>query len=693
MPGRDRGGTRVRGRFAAGAAGVAVLLALAALVLAYGDRAFLRPGPFADRATAALHDPAVQTYVADHLTDAVVRSGTGDLVVLRPLVRATAGGVVGGQAFSSLFRRAVLDAHRSVVEGHADTLRVQVADVGVLMAAVLERLAPGPARGVRAERAATVLSWHPDGAVPAAVRTARHLTGAAWLVALLAVLAAAGALWISPRRRRTARMLGAGLAGGGLTVVALVTVGGALVRQAAPEGSAGAVGALWSAFLGGLRVQAFLLAGAGAVCAVAAGWDGSLAPVTSPRGRLLGHAALILAGVAIILEPGAALRVAAVAAGLYLLVRGVSGVLGVVAGASPRGGQRLRLVPAGLAVVALGVAGAVLATGGGDEAPPPVAIECNGHVALCDRPLNDVALAATHNSYGSVTLPHFLFGQQDGTIADQLRYGVRGLLIDTYHGTAFGREVRTDLERLPKLDVARRELGAPAVDAALRIRSRLGSRSGGRPGIFLCHGFCEVGAVPLPSALADLRTFLVSHPGEVVVVVNQDEGVSPADIERAFSGAGLLDLVYRGPPGPFPTLREMVDSGRRLVVLAENDAGTVRWYHLAYARALQETPFGFRKPAQLTDPAKLAASCRPNRGTGSAPLFLLNHWIDTPPVPRPSLAAVVNAREPLLARAEACRRIRRRIPNLVAVDFYRRGDLLGVVDALNGVGHTVTRSG
>ena len=299
--------------------------------------------------------------------------------------------------------------------------------------------------------------------------------------------------------------------------------------------------------------------------------------------------------------------------------------------------------------------------------------------------LNDVSLAATHNSMASVTVPHWLFGQQDGTIEDQLNHGIRGLLIDTYYGFAQPGGVRTDLESLPKLKTAEQELGAPAVNAALRIRSRLGSGSEGKPGIFLCHGFCELGAVALASALADLRSFLVSNPGEVVVIINQDEGVPPSDIERAFAKAGLLDLVYRGPLGPFPTLRAMIDSDQRLVVMAENDAGAVAWYHLAYEHALQETPFRFKDAAALTDSGKLTASCQPNRGSGSAPLFLLNHWVDTTPTPRPSLAAIVNARAALLTRAQACRRIRGRLPNLVAVDFYRRGDVLGVVNTLNGV--------
>jgi hypothetical protein len=40
----------------------------------------------------------------------------------------------------------------------------------------------------------------------------------------------------------------------------------------------------------------------------------------------------------------------------------------------------------------------------------------------------------------------------------------------------------------------------------------------------------------------------------------------------------------------------------------------------------------------------------------------------------------------LLTRARRCQEIRHRLPNLVAVDFFRRGDVLGVVDALNRVG-------
>ncbi len=682
-----------RRRVAAALSGVAVLLAVLALVLSYLGRSVLRPGPFADRAVATLRDPAVQADLADRLTAAVTSLRGGDLVAVRPVIRSVAGGIVGGDAFAALFRAAVLEAHAAVVQRSGGRFLLTTGDLGVLVQGVLERFAPTAARTIPSDRASTLLTLRPGRGVLDLVHLARRVYTAAWVLAVLALLTAGAAGMISPQRRRTAWLLGVGLLAGGLTVVLLVTVGTAIAEQAAPSGLGAAAGAVWASFLGGLRVQALLLAAAGAICAaVACGQLRRVAGMTASR--LAGSLALVAAGALILLEPGAALSVAVTSAGLYVLYRGVAGALSALAGqsrkrspAAAQAPRRLgRYVPATVAVIAAGCLVAVIAAGGGDEAPTLTPVTCNGYAALCNRSLNDVSLAATHNSMASVTVPRWLFGQQDGTIEDQLNHGIRGLLIDTYYGFAQPGGVRTDLESLPKLKTAEQELGAPAVNAALRIRSRLGSGSEGMPGIFLCHGFCELGAVTLASALADLRSFLVSNPGEVVVIINQDEGVAPSEIERAFAKAGLLDLVYRGPLGPFPTLRAMIDSDQRLVVMAENDAGAVAWYHLAYEHALQETPFRFKDAAALTDSGALAASCQPNRGPGSAPLFLLNHWVDTTPAPRPSLAAIVNARAVLLARAQACRRIRGRLPNLVAVDFYRRGDVLGVVNTLNGVG-------
>jgi len=127
----------------------------------------------------------------------------------------------------------------------------------------------------------------------------------------------------------------------------------------------------------------------------------------------------------------------------------------------------------------------------------------------------------------------------------------------------------------------------------------------------------------------------------------------------------------------------MVAQNQRLVLMAENNPGGAPWYHPAYEGITEETPYAFTRVPQLTDPARRKASCEPNRGPEGAPIFLVNHWITTDPVPLPSNASEVNAYRPLLARLKKCERVRDHLTNLVSVNFYLRGDLFKVVDKLN----------
>src|ERR1700683_3132175 len=103
---------------------VLVVLVIFALVLFYSGRALLRPQPFADRAVAALRQPAVSDEVADRLADAVVGAGSGDLATVRPLIRAATGSIVSSPAFLALLRRAVFQAHVAVVRGDDHTMAV-----------------------------------------------------------------------------------------------------------------------------------------------------------------------------------------------------------------------------------------------------------------------------------------------------------------------------------------------------------------------------------------------------------------------------------------------------------------------------------------------------------------------------------------------------------------------------------------
>jgi hypothetical protein len=344
-------------------------------------------------------------------------------------------------------------------------------------------------------------------------------------------------------------------------------------------------------------------------------------------------------------------------------------------------------VAAGLVAVALiAVAvGAFVGTGGASTAAPAPGA-CEGNSALCDRPLDAVALPATHNSM-SVPLPGWFSSEQDHPIAQQLRDGIRGLLIDTHYADKLpDGKLRTYVGDPKQLRAQAQQDGVSpdAIDAALRTRERLGFKGKGTRGIYLCHSFCELGGTTLDSALGDLHDFMVANPDAVVVVINQDY-ITPADFVAAVDKAGLGAMAYTGPTGEgqWPTLQQMIDSNQRVVFLAENHAGAAPWYHLAYKDITEETPYAFSKPAQLTNPTLVAASCKPNRGPQKAPIFLVNHWITTDPIPLPSNAAKVNAYRPLIRRLRECERIRHHIPNLVAVNFYRQGDLQRAVNTLN----------
>jgi hypothetical protein len=218
-------------------------------------------------------------------------------------------------------------------------------------------------------------------------------------------------------------------------------------------------------------------------------------------------------------------------------------------------------------------------------------------------------------------------------------------------------------------------LGKEGVDAAFRIRARLIGKPEGERRIYLCHGFCEFGALDLVTVFRSMRDFLRANPREVVIVVVQDEDVRPDDLARAAEQSGLAELVYRGPvTGPWPTLGEMIERHQQVLIVAENRAGGAPWLHPAF-EVFQETPYDVRTATSF--------SCQPWRGATRGTLFQLNHWITRVPAPRPSDAAIVNAYDFLMPRARSCMRERHKLPNLIAVDFYRTGDLLAVVDELN----------
>ena len=105
-----------------------------------------------------------------------------------------------------------------------------------------------------------------------------------------------------------------------------------------------------------------------------------------------------------------------------------------------------------------------------------------------------------------------------------------------------------------------------------------------------------------------------------------EDHVQPEDAVAVLEASHLADRAYTWVPGtPPPTLREMIKKKKNVLIMAEHHGGVRPWYQAAYDRILQDTPYQFDSLTALEAPA----SCAPGRGPASAPLLLVNHWLDT----------------------------------------------------------------
>jgi hypothetical protein len=687
-----------------------VLAALSALALAtaalltYAEHTVFSSDAFADRAAATLDAQPVRNAAARRLTDVVV-GARPDLVALRPIVELGARAVVGTPQFRSLVRRAALDAHRSAFDAEARELTFQIRDAGLLAGDVVRRVSPRVADRMPT-RVITRVARIKGGLHGFMLRLAEHADRARtakWIALALALVLAVGALAVTDSRRASVLRLGLSVAGVGVLVALAAALGPALAADSVGSADRDAVRAALDVWLGPITAWAVAACVAGLVVALAAAAVVRPIPVRAllrrvrstvaapPRNRLerVVRAGLaIVAGTAMVLWPRAVLGAVIVALGALLVLAAVAELLALAAGPAPAPVPRPRVpgVPRGVRVGAVALlataAVAVAALLAGGEGPAVARVgRCNGHAALCDRRVDQVAFLMTHNAMAVPDEPGWLFATQDAGIPKQLDDGVRGLMIDTQYGISTPRGVATQItgENTSRAKLVA-EVGEDFVATAERIGRRIGRNPKGKQEIFLCHTLCEVGATRAIEALRGVHRFLVRHPEEVVVLSIQDE-TSAADTAQVIRASGLVDEVYLGGARrPWPTLRELVDRDERVIVLAENHAGGAPWIHHQPA-VVQETPFLFRSVAALGAPS----SCEPNRGGTAGSLLLINHWVDTPPAPRVSIAREVNAHDFLAPRVAHCRETRGMLPNFISVDFYRQGDAARVVDELNRV--------
>ncbi|MEP7159683.1 MAG: hypothetical protein ABI746_01130, partial [Dermatophilaceae bacterium] len=224
---------------------------------------------------------------------------------------------------------------------------------------------------------------------------------------------------------------------------------------------------------------------------------------------------------------------------------------------------------------------------------------CNGFAQLCDRAYNDVAYPSSHNSMSAADQPGWYLAEQPTGLIGQLDAGIRTLLIDSWYGqaTTTGHVTNAAKDKAKGLAQAKADFGPGAVESALRLRNAVSGQPTGPVEPYLCHGVCDIGATTWEPVMADVHDWMKAHPREVVTFFIEDS-VSAADTAALFEKAGLLPYVATHQVGrPWPTLGQMVDSGKRLVVLMQEDGGGARdpWLMQGWDQA-QDTNYDAKTP-------------------------------------------------------------------------------------------------
>ena len=325
---------------------LASLAIVLALVTAYVRHAAVDSDQFANRATVALRDSSVRSLIAQKLTDEVILKNKADLIAARPIIESVASDVVGGRAFTNLFRKAVRDVHRALFKRDQNTVTLTIADVGAVLAAALEQVRPELARELGSTERVELVERNIGSLSATLADIAERVQLLAVLLLVLSLALVAGALLLSRDRRQTVVELGVGAAVAGvLLVVAYSALRSIAVDQVDGPDEQAAARAVWDAFLGDLRTAAWILAACGVVVAAAAASlieprpfgrplrvavDWLAREPRRPAYRVLRGAALVAAGVVVLLARDAVVALLVSALGIYLIYEGVSAVLRLV---------------------------------------------------------------------------------------------------------------------------------------------------------------------------------------------------------------------------------------------------------------------------------------------------------------------------------------------------------------------------
>lgn len=605
-------------------------LLVAGLIAGHVSRQVLNQDAFAGHVQTIRKSDEVSSAAGKFVTAELLKANP-DLVAIRPLIEAVAVGVIRSDRLDEPTRQAARTTIGLLTTSHPAEISLTLPTSNVAVTAALQHIVPHVV-SPETKSSITLLATKTSATVTTISETSRRVRVAAWLLPLVAALCFAVAIALATDRRKAVTQVGRSMFVGAFVLATALLLAWLYLRGIESDTVGRAtIKVLWSSVMNPLWWSVLALAGV---------------------------------AVGVVKLTGATLvpRVPVVTDSVHWV----------------RQRNPIAVGAFGTVVVALGF---IFFGSSSDSsiAAPALGTVCNGHAELCDRPYNDVAYATTHNAMSVASSPGWFIPEQADPIPTQLDQGVRGLLIDVWPGRDAGGVTvtasdRTNLAR----QIIRQDFGAAALTAAAQYSNARAGSPSGPTSLYLCHGLCEIGSESFPQMLNSLHTWMEDNPNEVVTLFIEEYAPS-SEVAADIIDAGLAPMAATPPAkgDTWPTLGEMITSGKRLVVMIENGKTpkNAPWMVNGFT-ITQDTPYTFRSADDF--------SCDENRGPNDAPLLLVNHWL-AGATSLVSNAQKVNTEAVLGGRMRRCQSERGQIPNFVAVNFVSVGDTFTVVDQLNGV--------
>jgi hypothetical protein len=668
---------------------------------------------FGDVVAKSVQQQAVRNYIGDQATLQLARSNKL-ITAARPVVAKAIAEALNSPAVISAVHSVAAGAHQQIFQINRTALSDAAAtSAATTIKATLEAVDPKLAGKLPDNVLDATTNISQNRLVDAAAKAS---TWVPWLYIPLGILGVAVLLLVLAKAEepvRAARFIGFTMALAGALPIGLgiATPLFASLGANADPGRGPAVAAFIKVLLGRLVGAGWAMSILGLLLAFAPGTDGATIATraarvrswfswarTRPAWQLAGAILAVAAAALLITRPNdlfywVGLILAAGACYVaFVVILGLVGVIVPGRRIRPIRKRQIGAVAVGmLACIALtttATATAVEITNQPGKASPR-ADGCNGSIEVCYEPLNQVVFAASHNSMSSSAY-NFFGAEHTVSIPEQLNQGARALLMDAYYGHKDNGIVRTNLAGGANRADIQTQFGSDAVKDLDRLGALTGTAdtSGKKNDVYLCHDYCELGAVKASTVFSQINDFLNRNLTDVIILDVEDY-VRPADLEKALKAGHLWNRVYTPDLSkPLPTMLDLVnpiggtiERQRRVIITSENHAHQAPWLP-GSSDLMQETPYTFTAINQF--------NCQPNRGGSTDPLLLVNHWLRPNGPPDPAEAAKVNSVATLTARMEQCEQARGRLPNILAVDFFAVGDIVKVVDNFNAAVANVT---